>query len=128
MKAKIINITDSCVQMETDFGMFRGKWMSGKLVMNGTYFIEIDSSPVTDANQIQLSDQTKPFIHDFGDYILINGYVEEIEDNLLFLRLSYNLMMIVIYCDITGFQECWVRIKVDHFEIYGELIKGQVKG
>ena len=124
MQAQIIKIADSSVQIKTDFGTFCGNWMSGVPIINATYLVEINSIPVTDINQIQLSTKMKPFIYDFGSYTLINGFVEEIEDNIMFLRLSYNLMMIEICCDLSParFQERWVNVKVHRFDIYGELI------
>ena len=124
MRADLIDITDGYVRLKTDFGIFHGNWMSDVKPINARYLIEINCDTVTDENQIQLSAKKQPFIRDYGDYSLINAFVEEIEDNVIFLRLSYSLMMVDFLCDINSvkFQNQWVTVKVHRLEIYGELI------
>ena len=124
MRADLIDITDGYVRLKTDFGIFRGNWMSDVKPINARYLIEINCDTVTDENQIQLSATKQSFIRDYGDYSLINAFVEEIEDNVIFLRLSYSLMMVDFLCDINSvkFQNQWVTVKVHRLEIYGELI------
>lgn len=122
MEALIMDSKDGFVQAKTEFGSFYGIWMSD-LPTNTSYLVELSCNAVSNMERISLSYHTRPAIYDDGAYTVINGFVEDIEDSVMFLRLQDSIVMIEICCDIDvqAYTGQWVTIRVDGVEIYHYL-------
>lgn len=122
MEAFIMNAKDGFVQAKTEFGSFYGIWMSD-LPTNASYLVELDCNAITNKEHIRVSSETRPAIYEDGAYTVFNGFVEEIEDSVIFLRLQDSIVMIEICCDIDvqAYTCQWVTIRVDGVEIYQYL-------
>jgi len=119
MEVFIMDAKDGFVQAKTEFGSFYGIWMSD-LPANTSYLVELSCNAVSNMECISLSNHTQPAIYDDGAYTVINGFVEEIEDSVMFLRLQDSIVMIEICCDIDvqAYTGQWVTIRVEGMKIY----------
>ena len=122
MEAYVMDAKDDFVQAKTEFGSFYGIWMSD-LPTNTSYLVELSCNAVSNIECISLSSQTRPSIYEDGAYTVFNGFVEEIEDSVMFLRLQDSIVMIEICCDIDvqAYTCQWVTIRVEGVEIYHYL-------
>ena len=122
MEALIMDSKDGFVQVKTVFGCFHGIWMSD-LPTNTSYLVELSCNAVSNMECISLSSHTRPSIYEDGAYTVFNGFVEEFEDSVIFLRLQDSIVMIEICCDIDvqAYTCQWVTIRVDGVEIYQYL-------
>ena len=116
----MISVVLLCVK--TDLGEFRGLWMSNSTPQKAKYYIELECDPITNYRQIELSTEEGALIYDYGNYLRINGFVEDCDDNVITLRLSDSLMMIETAHNINCLQYLhhWIIINIPSIKIYDE--------
>lgn len=97
------------VVLDTEFGNIQGVWCSGVPAEFKRYIIELDSDDVINSNIILNNSRCEYSIKNENDFVYLFGFVEEIEDSILVLRVSRDIIMLQI-CDDYDFNEF-----VNHF-------------
>ena len=94
MEVLIIEKQDYDVHACSSFGSFWGLWCSPFPPECKRYAIELDSTDILTPNMITISSTKKQYIERRDEATYLNGLVEEIEDELLFLRFDTDLIML----------------------------------
>ena len=120
MKIRIVDIEKNVIYAESEIGCFKGKWCSSKPIIFKKYFVELDCVDVITPTSIELSLSCEACIEQDSHTIKITGIVEDIEDNLIFLRVEEDLLMLNISSrlDFEQYIGLYVRITVNTIEIY----------
>lgn len=120
MEATIIKIDKDTVYISTPVGSFNGIWCSPTPVCHKRYIVELDSNEVLSAHAISITKDVRPAIEEENGYLCISGYVEEIEDDVLFLRIHTDILMLEIECtaDCSKFIDQFVRIYLSKINLY----------
>lgn len=120
MNAVVVNYHDDLVKVKTEVGIFEGIWCSDKPTEYRHYDLELACDDVIVQDVLQYSGISTPFIINVENGIIINGFLEEIEDCVLFLRLFGDLLMLEI-SPTSGFPQYvghYVRIRLSHIQLY----------
>ena len=96
MEVLILDNHNGFVQVKTAIGNFCGTWCSATPIISKKYVVEIDSRTVLNFDDIKISDCSKPSIQGTTTITHIIGLVEEIEENIMFLRLQNTIVMLEV--------------------------------
>lgn len=120
MEIQIIDNQANTVQVSTAIGYFNGVWCSSTPVVSKKYIVELDSDDVLTSAVVELSDSHNPHIEYVDQVINITGFVEEIQDEVMVLRLHKSLMMLEISCSMDFMQYIgqYVRVKLSEIKLY----------
>lgn len=125
MEGNIININEETVQIQTSVGTFIGKWCSNNLPEPRLYILELDSDELITSEKIDFSESQNPYISYKNDKVILCGYVEEIENNVLVLRINKSILLLNIFPseDFSKFIQQFVILILNSINIYDtELI------
>lgn len=120
MIIKIVDIDKNVIRAESEIGCFEGKWCSSTPIIFKKYIVELDCADVITPTLIELSLSCVACIEQDSHTTKITGIVEDIEDNLIFLRVEKDLLMLNISSrlDFEQYIGLYVRITVNTIEIY----------
>ena len=120
MEAYIIQIKESFVEICTDLGRIWGIWRSSAPPELRKYIIELDSPEILTVDAVKITDCARPTIKFEDDTVYLNGLVEEVQDNILILRLSNNIMMLQISNkdDFSSFVNKFVCVALQNVSFY----------
>ena len=93
MEIYVLDTFNDIVKVKSSLGNFCGRWCSPNSPKLKKYFVELDTDEILCSKNITISDKTYPNIKYLDGYIYIFGFVEEIQDGLLFLRLQKDLII-----------------------------------
>jgi len=124
MEIQIIDNQADIVSVRTPIGCFRGIWCSSPPVISKRYIVELDSDDVLTLAVIELSDSCNPCIKYADQTITVTGFVEEIQDEVMVLRLQNSLMMLEISSNLDFVQYIgrYVRVRLNEIKIYDTAI------
>lgn len=94
MEILIVDRQDDCVHVCSSFGTFFGIWCSSSPPELKKYVVELDSDDVITPNMLTFSSIKLPYIESRDDATYLGGIVEEIENNVMFLRIGTDLIML----------------------------------
>jgi len=120
MEIQIIDNQANIVQVSTEIGCFNGIWCSSTPVVSKRYIVELDSDDVLTSAVVELSDSCNPYIEYVDQAINITGFVEEIQDEVMVLRLLKSLMMLEISSSLDFVQYIgrYVRVRLSEIKLY----------
>ena len=120
MEAYITQKKESFVEICTDLGRIWGIWRSPAPAELRKYIIELDSSEILTVDTDKITDYAKPTIKFEDDTVYLNGFVEEVQDNILILRLSNSIMMLQISNkdDFSSFVNKFVCVELQNISFY----------
>ena len=104
MEVQIINKQVDTVQVNTAFGCFSGIWCSLTPVIFKKYIVELESDDILTSDVVELSDSINPHIEYVDQAINITGLVEEVQDEVMVLRLQKSIILLEISSDIDFIQ------------------------
>lgn len=124
MYADVIEINENKVTAQTDVGLVCGYWCSNVLVEHKKYDLELDCDDVITEFDINFSSNNKDRIECLNESINLYGYVEEYEDNILFLRLNQEIIMLETSSnfDFSKFINNFVCINIQQINLYDKEI------
>ena len=96
----IIGEHEKKVRVKTSIGCFEGTWCSPDPAEYKGYILELDSDDVLTFEMIKISNIDIAYINQIDDKIYLNGKVEKIQNEILFLRLHKSIMMLEISMDL----------------------------
>lgn len=94
MEVLIIDKQDDYVHACSSFGTFWGIWRSPSSPKLKKYAVELDSNDIIFPNMLTLSSAKLPNIEGRDNAVYLTGFLEEIENDLLFLRIGTDLVML----------------------------------
>ena len=94
VKVSIIDKQDDYVYACSSFGAFFGIWCSPSPPELKRYIVELDSDDVIAPSMLTFSSLKLPSIESRDDATYLTGLLEEIEDNIIFLRIGTDLVML----------------------------------
>lgn len=120
MEIQIIDNQADIVQVSTAIGCFNGIWCSSTPVVSKRYIVELDSDDVLTSAVVELSDSCNPHVEYVDQAINITGFVEEIQDEVMVLRLQKSLMMLEISSSMDFMQYIghYVRVRLSEIKLY----------
>ena len=120
MEIQIVDKQADTVQVNTTIGCFTGTWCSSTLPDFRRYIVELDSDEVLNSDTVELSNSRNPYIECVGKTIYLTGFVEEIQDGVMFLRLHGSIMMLYIVSDFDSKRYIgkYVRVRLSNINIY----------
>ena len=120
MEVLIIEKQDHDVHACSPFGSFWGLWCSSFPPECKRYAIELDSTDILTPNMITISSIKKPYIERRDEATYLNGLVEEIEDELLFLRFDTDLIMLNLghAYDYSRYIGQYIQVKLFKLHLY----------
>lgn len=121
MKVVVVEESNNIVRIKTALGTIVGKWCSPKPAILKSYFIEIDCDDTVSAEHIQVVPCCNPFIaNKESNTIVLCGLVEAIEDELFFLRLSNDLVMLKTDCTLDAYRyvDKYVQVILSNIKFY----------
>ena len=120
MEIQIVDNKDKIVRVNTAIGCFNGIWCSPAPAVCKKYIVELDSDDVLVPDAVKLSTSNNPCIEDVDQRINITGFVEEIQDNVMILRLKKSIMMLDISSDLDFVQYIgrYVNVSLSEIKLY----------
>ena len=120
MEIQIVDNQGDTVRVNTAIGCFNGIWCSSTPVVSKRYIVELDSDDVLNSDEVELSNSCNPCIEHVDQMINITGFVEEIQDNVMILRLQKSLMMLEISSgfDFVQYSGHYVRVRLSKIKLY----------
>ncbi len=98
MEILVTDKSNEKIRAKTDFGSFWCRWCSQEdATISQKYYVELDFDGIITHDDIVFANNNYPSIHQEGDMTHVTGYVEEINNGVLFLRLDFLLIMVEIY-------------------------------
>jgi hypothetical protein len=94
VEVSIIDKQNDCVHACSPYGAFFGIWCSSSPPELKKYIVELDSNDVITPNMLTFSSVKLPYIESRDHTTYLTGLVEENEDNILFLRIGADLVML----------------------------------
>ena len=84
------------------------------------YIVELDSDDMLTSDAVELSNSCNPWIEHVDQTINITGFVEEIQDEVMILRLQKSLMMLEISSSLDFVQYIghYVRVRLSEIKLY----------
>ena len=120
MNAIVLDYHDNIAKVRTDVGVFEGIWRAAPPTKGKQYMLELACDDIIDQDQLQHSKIAEPSISNDENGIVVNGLLEEVEDNVAFLRFFGNLFMLEISpsCDLSQHIGHNVTIRLSNIEMY----------
>ena len=120
MEIQIIDNKKDKAQVSTAIGCFYGTWCSSTPVISKKYIVELDCDDILTSDVVELSPSFNPRIEYAGQAVNITGFVEEIQDQVMILRIQKSLMMLEISSDLDFVQYIghYVRITLSEIKLY----------
>ncbi len=120
MEIQIVGNQADIVRINTAIGSFNGIWCSSTPVVSKKYIVELDSDEVLTSDAVVLSNSSNPRIEYVDQTIYITGFVEEIQDEVMILRLQKSLMMLEISSSLDFVQYIghYVRVRLSEIKLY----------
>ncbi len=120
MEIQIVDNHANIVRVYTSIGCFSGIWCSSTPVISKRYIIELDSDDVLTSDAVEFSNSCKPHIECVDQTIHVTGFVEEIQDEVIVLRLHESIMMLEIssHSNFTQYIGHYVRIRLNELKLY----------
>lgn len=120
MRVTVTAICENQVYVNTDIGIIYGVWCSNEPVELKEYELELDCDEIITSDKISFSNSPQPFVSSCGGMVILNGIVEDIQEKVLFLRLSQDIVMLEVSSnfDITAYLHKFVRIYLSKLNLY----------
>lgn len=120
MEIQIVGNQADIVRVNTAIGGFNGIWCSSTPVVSKKYIVELDSDEVLTSDAVVLSNSSNPRIEYVDQTTYITGFVEEIQDEVMILRLQKSLMMLEISSSLDFVQYIghYVRVRLSEIKLY----------
>lgn len=120
MKVVIISKNASIVKVHTELGDFKGVWCSPEPVLSKNYIVELDSDDIITLETIKVSGTDVPSIKCVNEIIYITGLLEEIEDNVIFLRIHDSILMLETQpnLNLAKYLGFYVEVKLNSIQLY----------
>ena len=120
MEIQIADIRADIVRVNSAIGCFNGIWCSSAPVVSKRYIVELDSDEVLTSDAVKLSNSCNPCIEYVEQTINITGFVEEIQDEVMILRLQKSLMMLEISSSLDFLQYIghYVHVRLSEIKLY----------
>lgn len=120
MDAIIIGKYDDKVKVDTQIGCFEGVWCSTEPAEFKRYILELDSDEILTSEAIAYSDINIPYIKNIEGNVCLNGFVEDVQNRVMFLRLSKSLIMLELCedTDFSGLQNYFVKITLKKINLF----------
>jgi len=120
MKVIIDHLDGNYVYCSTELGNLRGIWFGSLPLLHKKYTVELGVQDVVSLSDIYQSGATEHKILCTGTEVCITGFAEEYEDDILFLRVGVDLVMIGTnpYEDFSSFCRKCACITVQHVMLY----------
>ncbi len=120
MEIQIVDSWGNIVRVNTEIGCFNGVWCSSSPAVAKSYIVELDSDDVLTPDAVELSNFSKPWIAYVDQTINITGLVEEVQDEVIILRLQNSLMMLEISSklDFVQYVGCYVHVRLSEIKLY----------
>lgn len=120
MEIQIVDNRADVVRVNTAIGCFSGIWCSSTPVISRRYIVELDSDDVLTSDAVELSNFCNPCIECVDQTIYITGFVEEIQDEVMILRLQNSLVMLEISSGSIFMQYIghYVRVRLSEIKLY----------
>lgn len=120
MNAIVVNCNDNIVQVKSHIGCFEGIFCSDKAAEYRQYDFELASDDIITQKSLRFSTISLPSVDNYEDAIIINGLVEAVEDDILFLRLSGDVLMLNHSPDSNFAQYVgrYVQIRLSEIKLY----------
>ena len=120
MEIQIVDNLADIVRVYTAIGCFNGIWCSSTPEVSKRYIVELDSDDVLTSDAVELSTSCNPRIEYVDQIINITGFVEEIQDEVMILRLQKSLMMLEISSSLDFVQYIghYVRVRLSEIKLY----------
>jgi hypothetical protein len=116
----VIDRKDDCVLANSSFGVFFGIWCSSSQPELKRYAVELDSDDVIAPKLITLSSIKQPCIESRDNVTYLTGLVEEVEDDIMFLRIGTDLVMLEMEHDsnYSRYIGQYVRVELFKLQLY----------
>ena len=120
MEILITDRQDGCVQVCSTFGRFFGIWCSSSPPELKSYVVELDSDDVIVPKLLTFSPMMRPGIESQNNTTYLTGLVEDIEDNIIFLRIGADIVMLdtVSSFDFSRYIGHFVRVSLSTLYLY----------
>ena len=116
----IIGKQNDYVYAYSSFGAFFGIWCSQSPPELKTYVVELDTNDIISADMLTFSPIKQPSIRSRDDVTYLTGLVEVIEDNLIFLRIGADLVMLEMAhdSDYSRYVGQYVQVMLSKLRLY----------
>lgn len=120
MNAVVTKVYDDIVHIKTDYGSAFGKWCSNEPIIEKRYIIELDCNDIVVPESVKIISACSPSIMYHDECVVIRGYVEQIEDDILFLRVAEDLLMLNVASafDSRDYINKYVCIRLSNISFY----------
>lgn len=120
MNAIVVNCNGNRVQVKSHIGCFEGIWCSDKSVEYRQYDFELASDDIITQQSLRFSTISVPSVGNYEDAIILNGLVEAAEDDVLFLRLSDDVLMLDHShdSDLAQYVGRYVQVRLSEIKLY----------
>ena len=120
MEVMVVGKCLSSVRVNTKIGSFNGIWCSPDPTLFKKYNVELDCDEALKPDDIDISRYGTPSIDSFNGSIYITGMLENIQDNVMTLRLHESIMMVEISSNpmISDCVGTYIRIKLNEVKLY----------
>ena len=121
MKVRVLSKNADRVKVKSSIGIFEAKWCTETPVVSRQYYVELDSKEKLTLDAIiKVPKWRGAEISYEDDVVHLTGYVEDIEDHMLFLRLGESLMMVNLSQEqkFDEFKEQYVCVKLKEINLY----------
>ena len=111
--------SDGLVCAETEFGPLFGRWKGNKILAQ-RYIVELSCDEILTSNSVCLYEYSTYCIQSSPSETTLFGFVDDIEDNLIYLRVGYDLIMLEFLheVDICQYYKCFVSVVVHEVLIF----------
>lgn len=120
MEVTVVGKCLNKVKVNTKIGSFSGIWCSSDPTLFKKYCVELDCDEVINPDDIDISRDCNPSIESINGNIYITGMLEEIQDNIMTLRLQESIIIVEISSNtlISDYVGNYIRIKLNEVKLY----------
>lgn len=120
MEALIVDRCGDRVTVSAKIGKFIGRWCSEGKAELRKYILELDTEEILFPEAIQISHNHIFRIDYINDLIILNGFVVEIQDQVMFLKLDKTLLMVELSrnFNFSIFVNNFVCVKLHGLDLY----------
>lgn len=120
MEIIILEKVNNMVYVQSDFGLFYGVWCSEDPQKNKKYHVELDIDQSLTCDDIEMLNFSVPHIEYVEGKASIFGLIEEVEDNIIFLRLNKSIIMFQVSSQVTpkNYLGHYVRLEVKEIKLF----------
>ena len=120
MEVLVTDKQDNCVRVCSSFGEFFGMWRSPSLPQLKKYTVGLDSHDIISDDMLTFTPTSSPHIECTGNDVYLTGLLEEIENDVLFLRLGTDLVMFETAqnSDYSKYIGLYVQVRVSQLLLY----------